>query len=78
MDCKFRINNFLINNTRVLTTTDILKDIAVLTNNPKKCKYYQNESENVKGRWYCVVPNGYITNTGGLIPNNQIDCEVNI
>jgi len=32
------------------------KDIAVLTGNTTQCKYFQKESENVKGRYYCSNP----------------------
>ncbi|XP_078594983.1 protein DD3-3-like [Branchiostoma floridae x Branchiostoma japonicum] len=58
------------------------KDIAVLTNNPRRCPYYQRESENVKGRYECVVPQEYImenlqanTRRRAIIPNNKQDCE---
>ena len=42
-----------------------------MTNNPEKCDFYRNESENVKSRWYCSVPATY----AGQIPNNKNDCE---
>lgn len=46
-------------------------DIAILTNDPKRCDYYKKESENVKGRFYCLVPNEY----KGSIPNSKAACE---
>ena len=33
------------------------KDIAVQTSDTKRCKYFQDESENVKGRGECINPN---------------------
>jgi hypothetical protein len=52
-------------------------DIAILTDDISKCNYYQSESENVKSRFYCSVPDGYLmANSRNLIPNNQMDCQV--
>ncbi|CAD5117333.1 DgyrCDS6118 [Dimorphilus gyrociliatus] len=31
-------------------------DVAILTNDASRCPYYQEESENVKGRFYCHIP----------------------
>lgn len=56
----------------------IWRDVAVLTNEPQRCNAYMSESENVKGRWYCDVPQAIITarnNAEGYIPINKIDCE---
>jgi hypothetical protein len=47
-------------------------DVAVLTNDVKKCDYYVKESENVKSRWYCAV-NSTATPP---IPINPNDCQV--
>lgn len=43
----------------------------MLTNDPKKCDFYKNESENVKSRFSCIVPSEY----NGIIPNSKIECE---
>ena len=54
-----------------------LQDIAVLTNDATRCDYYKSESENVKGRWACVIPRmTLIYNSGIKIPNNEEDCDV--
>ena len=31
------------------------RDIAVLTDNPSRCRYYQEQSQNVRNRGYCEV-----------------------
>ncbi|XP_047146467.1 protein DD3-3 isoform X1 [Hydra vulgaris] len=36
------------------------KDIVVMTNNVSRCNWYQQESENVKPRYACVPPAGYM------------------
>ncbi|XP_071960552.1 protein DD3-3-like [Antedon mediterranea] len=60
---------------------DPWKDIAVLTNDPSRCEYYQSESFNVKSRYACVVPKAFIRanlntrNNDAAIPTNQVDCE---
>ncbi|XP_057297072.1 protein DD3-3-like isoform X2 [Hydractinia symbiolongicarpus] len=36
------------------------KDIAILTNNVTHCEKYQSESQNVKDKYSCVPPEGYI------------------
>lgn len=46
-------------------------DIAILTNDPKRCEFYKQESENVKGRFYCSIPD----ESRDQIPNTQIECE---
>lgn len=54
------------------------KDIAVLTNDISRCKMYQSESENVKGRWACKVAREYLKKMNWRnykIPNNREDCE---
>lgn len=32
------------------------KDLVILTNDVSRCDFYQKESQNVKGRWYCDIP----------------------
>ena len=50
-----------------------------MTNDPTRCEMYRRESENVKGRFACVLPSDYTwvmkwkTYT---IPNTREDCEV--
>ncbi|XP_045164195.2 protein DD3-3-like [Mercenaria mercenaria] len=54
------------------------KDIAVLTNDIERCKYYMTESANVKSRWQCVFPTVKLEEMDGKvksIPNNKEDCE---
>ena len=52
----------------------------MLTNDATRCPYYQEESENVKGRGECQVPlilmMENINNNKFKIPNNEADCEV--
>lgn len=43
------------------------RDIAVLTSNPGRCKYFKGHSQNVEGRFSCSVPEF----------NNQTSCESN-
>lgn len=56
-------------------------DVAVLTNDPERCEYYQTESQNVKSRWACELPFSYLqeninaNRNRPVIPNNQADCE---
>ncbi|KAK3753992.1 hypothetical protein QZH41_009267, partial [Actinostola sp. cb2023] len=47
------------------------KDIAVMTNDVKRCPYYQEQSANVKGRWYCKVEGDV---GKAVIPNNKQGC----
>ncbi|XP_001628323.2 protein DD3-3 [Nematostella vectensis] len=54
------------------------KDIAVLTNNPERCKLYQSESENIKGRYACEVPEEYISSSrwrNYIIPSTEDECK---
>lgn len=54
------------------------KDIAVLTNDVSRCEMYQSESENVKGRWACKLPEEYLKKMkwrNYKIPNNEKDCK---
>ncbi|XP_070559546.1 protein DD3-3-like [Ptychodera flava] len=55
------------------------KDIAIMTNNARRCPFYEEESENVKSRWACQVPQGYIdeniNSNQPIIPTNKEDCE---
>ncbi|KAL5014548.1 hypothetical protein ScPMuIL_008818 [Solemya velum] len=44
------------------------RDVVVMTNDPHRCEYYKNETENVKSRWSCLLD----TNE---IPNNKQDCD---
>ncbi|GAM23897.1 hypothetical protein SAMD00019534_070720 [Acytostelium subglobosum LB1] len=45
------------------------KDIAVFTGNTDDCHIYQGESQNVKSKWYCVMPD-----TTKLAPVGQSKC----
>jgi len=38
----------------------IWKDIAIFTDDTSRCQYYQEESENVKGKWYCHVSDEFL------------------
>ncbi len=55
------------------------RDIAILTNDPTRCDAYKAESQNVKSRFYCQVPEVYWTlfpNPGQrIIPITQEACE---
>jgi hypothetical protein len=58
-------------------------DLAIQTNNPERCSWYQAESENVKGREYCSMPDAWYhhmisrggNGNNGFIPNTQARCE---
>jgi len=55
------------------------KDIAVMTNDPTRCAAYQEQSENVLGRWYCDVPQEMFeeytaNNVKGWIPTTEEEC----
>lgn len=59
-------------------------DLAVYTNEPlQRCEFYQSESENVKGRYHCRLPDSWyhsmVRNGGngnnGFIPNTEELCE---
>ncbi|KAL4227007.1 hypothetical protein ACF0H5_014983 [Mactra antiquata] len=55
------------------------KDVAVLTNNAERCKYYTTESANVKERWICYFPTDKLKEMKDAnvkyIPNNKEDCQ---
>lgn len=70
MDCNSFLNIY-VQIREAIKNIFKLKDIAVLTNDPKKCDFYKNESENVKSRFSCIVPSEY----NGIIPNSKIECE---
>ena len=59
------------------------QDIAVLTNDARRCEYYQTNSQNVMSRFYCRLPEGYIIenmnpprNRMQPIPIDRETCEV--
>ena len=57
------------------------QDIAIFTNDASRCSYYQQESANVKSRFACVLPEGYINENinqrrTARIPNERKACEV--
>ena len=51
-----------------------------MTNDASRCEMYQEESQNVKSRFACVLPNGYIQENlnedDPIIPITQAECEV--
>ncbi len=50
-----------------------------MTNDVKRCEYYQTESQNVKDTWKCVPPNEYTLyarKRNMPIPINKEACEV--
>ncbi|KAL5014549.1 hypothetical protein ScPMuIL_008819 [Solemya velum] len=47
------------------------RDVVVMTNDPHRCPYYRNNTENVKSRWACLLD----TKTPDVIPNNKPDCD---
>ncbi|XP_072025682.1 protein DD3-3-like [Amphiura filiformis] len=55
------------------------RDIVVMTNDASRCEYYQAESANVKSRYACVLPQGYIQENinedDPIIPITQPECE---
>jgi hypothetical protein len=54
------------------------KDAAILTNQPQRCAAYQQESQNIKDKFYCDVPHAYIKKMNykkGIIPITQSECE---
>jgi hypothetical protein len=56
------------------------KDIAILTNDPRRCPYYEEESENVKDRYSCQVPAALYRkysrmNRQAYVPNNEEECK---
>jgi hypothetical protein len=66
--------------------SEIWRDIAILTNDTDRCPAWQAESQNVKERYYCKVPQSYIDSMVGtdptqmnqrygFIPITQAGCE---
>jgi hypothetical protein len=58
----------------------IWRDIAILTNEPRRCAAYKAESQNVKSRWYCQLPSDtaalvQLNQNSGFIPITQRGCE---
>ena len=60
----------------------IWKDIAIFTDDTSRCEYYQQESENIQGRWYCHVSDEFLNDNydpsnrnNAIIPTNKDDCE---
>lgn len=51
---------------------NLIKDIAILTNDPKRCSFYRQKSENTNSRFYCQVPKNF----KNLIPITQTECLV--
>ncbi|XP_063687196.1 protein DD3-3-like [Bolinopsis microptera] len=56
------------------------RDIAVFTNDVKRCDYYKQESQNVKNKGYCKYPDNYLQfkEAQGHYPmlmNNKAECE---
>ncbi|XP_065192405.1 protein DD3-3-like [Sycon ciliatum] len=58
------------------------KDIVIMTNDTRRCPYYQQESQNVKSRFSCIVPSPYFQYNrecrGGnryIIPITREECE---
>jgi len=53
-------------------------DVAVLTNQGTRCAAYQAESQNVKDKFYCQAPSGYLkakSGQTGVVPITQAACE---
>jgi hypothetical protein len=58
-------------------------DIAVMTNKLENCAWYKAESENVKGRHFCSIPQSWYfhmvgrggNGRNGFIPNTRATCE---
>eukprot|EP00042_Codosiga_hollandica_P057950 m.867356 g.867356 ORF g.867356 m.867356 type:complete len:1326 (+) comp59728_c0_seq2:80-4057(+) len=57
-------------------------DVAIFTNDPSRCDYYRNETENLVGRHYCWIPDAFyhskVSQGGngnqGFIPNTEAKC----
>jgi len=57
-------------------------DLSVHTNNPERCQFYKENSENVKGRHFCALPDLYYhhmirrggNGRNGFIPNTEATC----
>lgn len=54
------------------------RDVIVFTNNASRCNYYRQESANVKSRFSCVLPEGFINENlrsrNPVIPNTEEEC----
>jgi hypothetical protein len=58
-------------------------DLAVYTNDASRCDFYKEQSENVKGRHYCSLPDAWYhhkirtagNNRNYFIPNTETECE---
>jgi len=57
-------------------------DIAILTDDEARCPFYRSESENIKGRNYCWMPDSWYhfmvsqggNGNNGFIPNTETTC----
>ena len=51
----------------------------MLTSDASRCDYYRSESQNVKSRYQCLIPNEdfrkNLNTRRKAIPNNQEECE---
>ena len=58
----------------------LLQDLAILTTDVQRCVYYEQESENVKGRGMCVMPRDFLLhfnqNNNIVVPNTEDECNV--
>jgi len=51
------------------------RDVVIFTNDPAKCAKYQAESENVKPRSWCELPEGFELKGNQRIPIDKEKCE---
>ncbi len=56
------------------------RDIAVLTNDPTRCEAYKTQSQNVKSRFYCSLPDDYyinapVNNAQYAVPITSTECN---
>ncbi|XP_064604895.1 protein DD3-3-like isoform X2 [Liolophura sinensis] len=53
------------------------KDIVVMTNDPRRCDFYKSESQNVKSKWECVLPELVmaVNKRQLLLPTTKSECE---
>ena len=58
----------------------LLQDLAILTTDVQRCVYYEQESENVKGRGMCVMPREFLLHYSQdnsiVVPNTKDQCNV--